>query len=126
MRTNTKSVATHLADKGSITTYGLILRRTKLDELPQFLNVLRGDMSIVGPRPGLANQVELTVARDKLGVFDSKPGITGLAQLYGIDMSEPEALAEADASMLAKMSLKNYFRLIILTLLARRKDIESF
>lgn len=115
MSTNTQSAASHLVGDSSITEYGGFLRRTKLDELPQLWNVLKGDMSLVGPRPGLFNQLELTEAREKLGVYKVRPGITGLAQVSGIDMSTPERLAKTDAKMIAEMSLANYFRLILAT-----------
>ena len=115
MNPDAASVATHLADSNSITKVGAFLRRTKLDELPQLWNVLKGEMSLVGPRPGLFNQTELTDARDKLGVFRVRPGITGLSQVSEIDMSTPEKLAESDAKMIAEMNLKNYFRYIFLT-----------
>lgn len=95
----------------------VFLRKTKLDELPQLWNVLKGDMSLVGPRPGLFDLVELLQARERLGVFAARPGITGLAQVSGIDMSTPELLAQTDARMLANMSVKNYFSLILQTLL---------
>ncbi|SEG57098.1 sugar transferase [Marinobacterium lutimaris] len=116
MKKGTASVATHLADGSSITSFGRFLRKTKLDELPQLWNVLRGEMSLVGPRPGLFNQTELTDAREKQGVFRVRPGITGLAQVNEIDMSTPELLAEVDRRMIDSMSLKNYFRYILLTL----------
>nr|WP_320136834.1 sugar transferase [uncultured Amphritea sp.] len=115
MKLDTQSVATHLANRTSITRYGHFLRRTKLDELPQLWNVLKGDMSLVGPRPGLFNQQALTSARDKLGIYDVRPGITGLAQINEIDMSTPERLAEWDARMISTLSLKNYFRYLLLT-----------
>ena len=115
----TPSLATHLANLNAITPLGGLLRRTKLDELPQLWNVLKGDMSLVGPRPGLPNQTNLTSARNQLGVFDVKPGITGLAQVSGIDMSTPELLARVDAKMISSMSVKNYFKYIILTILGR-------
>jgi O-antigen biosynthesis protein WbqP len=119
MRPETASVATHLADASSVTSFGQFLRRTKLDELPQLWNVLRGDMSLVGPRPCLFNQEELIAARAARRVFDARPGITGLAQVQGIDMSTPELLAETDAEMLASLGLKDYFRYIFLTFLGK-------
>jgi lipopolysaccharide/colanic/teichoic acid biosynthesis glycosyltransferase len=115
MKLDTQSVATHLANRASITRYGHFLRRTKLDELPQLWNVLKGDMSLVGPRPGLFNQQTLTSVRDKLGIYDVRPGITGLAQINEIDMSTPERLAEWDARMISTLSLKNYFHYLLLT-----------
>ena len=90
MNVNTKSVATHLANSSSVTKLGAFLRKSKLDELPQLINVLRGDMSLVGPRPNLFNQEELIAERDKRGVYDFLPGITGLAQINEIDMSTPQ------------------------------------
>uniref|UniRef100_A6VTG7 Sugar transferase n=1 Tax=Marinomonas sp. (strain MWYL1) TaxID=400668 RepID=A6VTG7_MARMS len=115
MSVDTASVASHLASTASITKLGGFLRRTKLDELPQLWNVLKGEMSLVGPRPGLFNQTELTQARDAKGVFNVRPGITGLAQISDIDMSTPELLAETDAKMIRDKSLKNYFVYIIKT-----------
>lgn len=115
MRVDTVSVATHLASTSSITPFGHFLRRTKLDELPQLWNVLKGEMSLVGPRPGLFNQEELTIARDQHKVFDVRPGITGLSQVNGIDMSAPVLLAETDANMIAEMSVSNYFKYIFQT-----------
>lgn len=116
MKVDTASVASHLASSSSITPFGRFLRRTKLDELPQLWNVLKGEMSLVGPRPGLFNQEELTSAREKHGVFFVRPGITGLSQVSEIDMSNPELLAETDAKMIAEMSLFNYFKYIFLTI----------
>ena len=119
MRPDTASVATHLADASAITPFGRFLRRTKLDELPQLWNVLTGDMSLVGPRPCLLNQQELIAQRAALGVFKARPGITGLAQIRGIDMSTPELLAKTDAQMLASLGLVDYFRYIALTVLGK-------
>ncbi len=115
MRVGTESVASHLASSTAITPLGAFLRRTKLDELPQLWNVLSGDMSLVGPRPGLFNQTELTAVRAALGVFVARPGITGLAQVNGIDMSTPELLAQTDAQMLRELDIGNYFKFILLT-----------
>ena len=119
MAPNTPSMATHLASSHAITPLGRFLRRAKLDELPQLWNVLKGEMSLVGPRPGLPNQPELTAARDKLGIFEVRPGITGLAQIDGIDMSTPELLAQTDARMIAEMSVRNYFKYIFLTVMGK-------
>jgi len=116
MKLGTPSVATHLASTSSVTAFGRFLRRTKLDELPQLWNVLRGEMSFVGPRPCLFSQEELVQARDRRGVLRARPGITGLAQLKGIDMSTPTLLAEKDAEMLASLGVREYFRYILLTL----------
>ncbi|ETX12590.1 UDP-N-acetylgalactosaminyltransferase [Marinomonas ushuaiensis DSM 15871] len=115
MSVDTASVASHLASTSSITKLGAFLRRTKLDELPQLWNVLKGDMSLVGPRPGLFNQEELIKERDAKSVFTVRPGITGLAQVSNIDMSTPLLLAETDAKMIQNMSLKNYFIYILKT-----------
>ncbi|BCA29873.1 sugar transferase [Metapseudomonas otitidis] len=119
MEVNTASVASHLASSASITRLGGFLRRTKLDELPQLWNVLKGDMSLVGPRPGLFNQQELIVERSKCGVYDVRPGITGLAQVSNIDMSTPRLLAETDQRMIGELSLRSYFKYIFMTLLGR-------
>lgn len=115
MRPNTESVASHLADASAITPLGAFLRRSKLDELPQLWNVLRGDMSLVGPRPCLFNQMELINERAMRAVFDARPGITGLAQVSDIDMSTPKLLAETDARMLREITVVSYFKYIFMT-----------
>jgi O-antigen biosynthesis protein WbqP len=119
MRPDTASVASHLADVSSITPLGHFLRRTKLDELPQLWNVFKGEMSLVGPRPCLFNQDELIAERAVRDVFDARPGITGLAQIQGIDMSTPQLLAETDSEMISTMSLVNYFRYIFITVVGK-------
>lgn len=119
MRPDTPSVASHLVDATGITSFGRFLRLTKLDELPQLWNVLRGDMSLVGPRPCLFNQIELIEARERRGVFSVRPGITGLAQVSGVDMSTPQRLAEIDEQMLKRLDVRLYLRLILLTVLGR-------
>lgn len=115
MRPNTASVASHLADASSITPLGALLRRNKLDELPQLWNVLKGEMSLVGPRPCLFNQTELIRERALLAVFNARPGITGLAQVNNIDMSRPKLLAETDAQMLKELTVTSYFKYIFMT-----------
>jgi O-antigen biosynthesis protein WbqP len=119
MSVDTASIASHLASTASITKVGGVLRKTKLDELPQLWNVLKGEMSLVGPRPGLFNQEELTKAREEKGVYLVRPGITGLAQVNDIDMSTPELLAKTDAKMISEMSLANYFKFILQTVVGK-------
>lgn len=115
MGVSTESVASHLVDATSVTSMGKFLRKTKLDELPQLWNVLKGEMSLVGPRPGLFNQEELTRERELLNVFSVRPGITGLAQVSDIDMSTPRLLAQTDKTMIEQLSLASYFRYILAT-----------
>jgi len=115
MSVETKSVASHLASNTSITKLGGFLRKTKIDELPQLVNVLKGEMSLVGPRPNLFNQKELIEERDALGVYDVLPGITGLAQIQNIDMSTPKLLAQVDKQMIDSLSIANYFSYILKT-----------
>ncbi|KLN65597.1 sugar transferase [Vibrio sp. VPAP30] len=115
MSVETKSVASHLASSNSITKFGMFLRKTKLDELPQLWNVLKGEMSLVGPRPNLANQGELIAERDALGIYNVLPGITGLAQIQNIDMSTPGLLAKVDKQMIDTLNLRDYFKYIIRT-----------
>lgn len=115
MTVDTASVASHLASSASITRLGAFLRKTKLDELPQLWNVLKGEMSLVGPRPGLFNQEELTAERAKRGIYSVRPGITGLAQVSDIDMSTPKLLAEIDQKMIQSLSVADYFKYIFMT-----------
>ncbi len=116
MHKSTASVATHLASQSSVTRLGGFLRRTKLDELPQLWNVLKGEMSLVGPRPNLYSQVELIQEREARGVYNVRPGITGLAQIKEIDMSTPKLLAEKDAEMIRTFGIGLYFKYILFTI----------
>ena len=115
MALDTGSVGTHLVDATSITKLGHFLRKTKLDELPQLFNVLPGHMSLVGPRPCLPNQTELVSERGERGVFEVRPGVTGLAQVNHVDMSTPRKLARYDQLMIKRMSPTLYVKLIIIT-----------
>ena len=115
MHRNTASIASHLAKSSSITRFGRFLRKTKLDELPQLWNVIKGEMSLVGPRPNLFNQNELIKKREMLGVYNVQPGITGLAQIHKIDMSMPTLLAKTDNKMIESSSITNYFKYIFAT-----------
>jgi lipopolysaccharide/colanic/teichoic acid biosynthesis glycosyltransferase len=117
MRPDTLHRASHEVGAAQITRTGQLLRRTKLDELPQIWNVLTGAMSFVGPRPCLPSQHELIAERERLGVHALRPGITGPAQVAGIDMSTPARLAQADAVYLNGWSLTGDLRLLMQTVL---------
>ena len=107
MRIDTpKDCPTHLLNdpKAYITRVGAFLRKTSLDEIPQILNILSGKMSIIGPRPALWNQFDLTAERDKYGANDIKPGLTGWAQINGRDELPIELKAKLDGEYVDKMS----------------------
>lgn len=112
MHLGTPSLPTHEVRGTAVTPAGRLLRATKLDELPQLWNVILGEMSLVGPRPCLPGQSALIAHRQRLGVLSLRPGITGLAQVRGIDMSDPERCAQTDAEYLRSRSL--YLDLVIL------------
>ncbi|MGF1839419.1 sugar transferase [Vibrio atlanticus] len=116
MHISTESAATHTVSSCSVTKYGSFLRKTKLDELPQLVNVVKGDMSLVGYRPCLPTQVELISLRENHSLHLHKPGITGLAQIKKVDMSAPEVLSQLDHEMYQTFSLYNYFYYIIMTI----------
>ena len=119
MKIDTPSLASHLINQNSVTKFGKILRSLKMDELPQIYNVLNGEMSLVGPRPCLYNQTELIKLRKKYKLFNVKPGITGLSQINGIDMSDPEILSKTDSIMISKMNTLYYFKYLFLTLFGK-------
>lgn len=104
MRQGTRQAGTHEIGADAVTPLGRFLRKAKLDELPQLINVLRGEMAFVGPRPCLPSQEELVREREARGVYALLPGITGLGQVRGIDMSDPVRLAECDAEYLRRRS----------------------
>lgn len=119
MQTGTKQAGTHEVASDAVTKIGAFLRRTKVDELPQVWNILRGELSLVGPRPCLPVQRDLIIAREQLGVLNVLPGITGLAQINGIDMSDPLRLAQMDRRYIVQRGLLLEFKIIIATLLGR-------
>ena len=114
-----KDMPTHMLKNanGCITKVGNILRKTSLDELPQLVNILKGDMSIVGPRPALWNQDDLIKERDKYNANDIRPGLTGWAQINGRDELEIQTKAKFDGEYIQKISLmfdiKIFFKTII-------------
>jgi len=91
---------------------GTLARNIKLDEFPQLINVIKGDINLIGPRPGLISQKELTEFRSAKGIYEIKPGITGLSQVLGYDMSDPIKLAEVDKLYIENKSI--YMDLLIL------------
>jgi O-antigen biosynthesis protein WbqP len=117
MHDGTPISPTHEAPASAVTRVGRFLRKTKLDELPQLWNIIRGEMSFVGPRPCLPMQSELTEARRRLGVLVLLPGITGVAQVKGIDMSDPQRLAETDREYLRTQSVMGDVGILVRTVL---------
>lgn len=117
MHRDTRDAPSHEMGASAVTPLGRHLRRLKLDELPQLWNILRGEMSFVGPRPCLPSQTALVKARRRHGLDRLRPGITGISQVAGIDMSDPERLATLDATYLQNMSLGTDIRLILATVL---------
>lgn len=121
MKLNSPSVASHLVSQNQVTPFGKIIRLLKLDELLQLINVLKGDMSLIGPRPCLFNQKELISEREKYNLFSVKPGISGLAQIKGIDMSKPSLLVKTEYKMISRFSQIRYFKYLFLTFAGRGK-----
>lgn len=128
MRTDTpKDTPTHLLKNPEqyITRIGKFLRKTSLDELPQIINILKGDMSIVGPRPALWNQYDLIAERDKYGANDILPGLTGWAQINGRDELPIDVKAKLDGEYVARQSLWMDLRCVIGTIssVARQEGV---
>ena len=119
MRKGTPQGASHEVGAAGTTRVGRFLRKTKLDEIPQLWNVIKGDMSLVGPRPCLPTQTELASERDKYGLHAIRPGITGPSQIAGVDMSVPAKLAALDATWLRERSLWAYVRIVLMTVVGR-------
>lgn len=105
MYLSTPQAATHEISQAAVTDFGSFLRRTKLDELPQIFNIFANQMSLVGPRPCLPSQKELILERQRRGVLDALPGITGLAQVNNIDMADPQLLSRYDQAYVQRQSL---------------------
>ena len=110
MKTNTPDVPTHLFNEPEkyISRVGGVIRKLSIDELPQLWNILRADMSIIGPRPALWNQYDLIAERDKYGANDIRPGLTGLAQISGRDELEIPIKAKLDGEYVATLNLGGF------------------
>ncbi len=106
MKKNTPELGTHEIENVYKLSAGIMARKLKIDEFPQLINVIKGEINLVGPRPGLKTQRQLEAARSLHGIFEIKPGITGLAQILGYDMSNPGKLAEVDKIYMINRSLK--------------------
>jgi len=109
------NIGTHQLENKYKLKCGKLIRKIKLDEFPQLINVLRGDINLIGPRPGLVSQIDLTQNRNTKGIYEIKPGITGLSQVLGYDMSDPAKLAEIDKIYIQKQSLYVDFLILIST-----------
>ena len=112
LKNNTPNTGTHELEAKHRLRVGILIRKIKLDEFPQLLNVIKGEINLVGPRPGLPNQDILLKHRSDREIFKIKPGITGLAQVMGYDMSNPEKLSEIDELYVKSQSFK--FDMLIL------------
>lgn len=127
MRVGTPTIATHLLNDPTsyLTPIGSFLRKSSLDELPQLWNIIKGDMSIVGPRPALYNQLDLIEMRTRSGVHLLRPGLTGLAQISGRDELPLEAKIALDIKYSQRMNLRLDLQIIWLTAIkvAQRDNI---
>ena len=127
MKNETPSLGTHEVHPSYNLHYGSRLRRFKIDEFPQIFNIVKGDINFIGSRPGLPNQIELKEFRNKEGVLSSKPGITGLAQVCGFDMSDPMKLSKIDSLYLEKRSFFLDLKIIVATFSNLfRNDLKGF
>lgn len=119
MRSDTEDLPSHEVSEGRITRVGRILRKLKLDELPQLSNVFVGSMSLVGPRPCLPRQQELIEARRAHGLFSIRPGVTGPGQLLNVDMSQPQRLADIEVEYFRRATPFDHLVLLGRTLLGK-------
>lgn len=116
MHVDTVQAGSHEVGEQAILKTGTVIRKLKIDELPQLWNVLRGEMSLVGPRPGLVTQYELAAERRSCGVFKMLPGITGISQISKIDMSTPRKLSISDALYARPWSIIRDIKILVRTI----------
>ena len=122
MKNDAPQLGTHAVSKNFLLKIGKFIRKIKLDEFPQLINVIIGDINLVGPRPGLVTQEILSSERDKRNIFNLKPGITGLAQLLGYDMSNPKKLSEIDMIYMKKKSKYVDFMILLGTFFSKYRN----
>jgi lipopolysaccharide/colanic/teichoic acid biosynthesis glycosyltransferase len=115
MYNTTPNLGTHEVDKSNYLKIGSILRLTKVDELPQLVNFIRGELFLIGPRPGLETQLKLKEERLKRRVFNVVPGISGLGQVLGYDMSDPVKLSKIDALYISNKNIHLDLKILIAT-----------
>lgn len=119
MAQGTRQAGTHEVNAAAVTKVGAVLRRTKIDELPQAINLFRNEISLIGPRPCLPVQHQLVAARQRAEVLSINPGITGLAQINDIDMSRPALLAEWDRRYLMTRCIPLDLSIVLRTFIGR-------
>ena len=112
-----RDVATHDLVLTNVSAVGRFLRTWKIDELPQLFQVLVGEMSLVGPRPCLPSQKDLIAQRRRHGIFEVRPGLTGLAQIKSIDMRDSKALVGVDKLFIKSHGLKTYLNILLATVI---------
>jgi O-antigen biosynthesis protein WbqP len=117
MPVNTANVSSEQVHLIKITPFGKFIRRTNVDEFPQLLNILRGDMSLIGPRPSLPNQMELIELRIQNGTYNCRPGLTGLAQVNSYDYMPVEEKAKFDEIYVNNITFMNDVKIVFKTLL---------
>lgn len=122
------NLGTHEVSNVHYLKVGSILRKLKIDELPQVVNYLKGDINLIGPRPGLPNQYELTKYRDENNIFAIVPGISGLSQILGFDMSNPRLLAKVDLLYIRDKSIKLDLLIFVATFFKpfRKKLLDKY
>ena len=121
----TKEIGTHLIETESVTRIGRLLRKLRIDEIPQLFNVIKGDMSLVGPRPCLPTQTEVIAARLVENVYSIRPGITGLSQIQGLDMARPHELAKVDGTYVRSRTLSLDLYILLKTITGQAIDRRS-
>lgn len=126
MPVNTPNVESHEKEKISITPFGKIIRRTNIDELPQLISILKGDMSLIGPRPPIPSQTDLVEMRRKNGAIQLKPGLTGWAQVNSYDNMPDDVKAAFDGYYRENISLLLDIKIVLKTLLYLTKKPPSY
>ena len=125
MKKNTPQLGTHEVDGNFLLASGNLIRALKLDEFPQLINVVLGHINLVGPRPGLIVQTALLRERENRDIFYIKPGITGLAQILGYDMSDPKKLSEVDLIYMKNKTLYIDFLILLGTFFSKVRNFVS-